>query len=254
MRSGLKDPVKQACLFARDIVAPFARLEEVSILCYHSVGDSADPTAVTPTELDAHLGFLRQMGHIFVSLSDIEEWRRGARALPRRAVALTFDDGYADFEAAALPILRQYKAPAAVFVIGSPESTGWRLDEEPPFLDRDAIERLRAEPLVEVGYHSRTHPNLDGLPLGKLVEEVKPPQGERYFAYPGGHYSADAVDTVKAVGYAAAYSIKPALVAKNSDQYLLPRYVMSKGMRPWELRFATTKAASWYRALWRLFI
>ena len=50
----------------------------------------------------------------------LEEWRDARqinRALPGRAVVLTFDDGYADFETAALPLLERYGFAATVFVV-----------------------------------------------------------------------------------------------------------------------------------------
>src|SRR5262245_8496486 len=106
MPKGIKHTVQQGFLFARDLLAPLFDFQEVSILCYHSVSQSSHPTAVTLEQFSAHLEFLRKDGCVFVSLRDIEEWQKGRRTLPKRAVALTFDDGYADFESAVLPALR----------------------------------------------------------------------------------------------------------------------------------------------------
>src|SRR6185295_459512 len=97
-----------------------------------------------------------------------------------------------------------------LFLVGEPDKTGWA-PERNKFLSPAALERVRQDPLVEIGYHSRSHPSLETLALGDLVQEIRRPNGERYFAYPGGHYSRDVVDAVKAEGYAAAYSIKPTL-------------------------------------------
>ena len=244
-----KNAAKQACLFARDMLAPFSNAPEVAILCYHSISDNSHSITVRPDAFDAHLSFLKRMGHSFVSLEDIMAWHGAGKELPPRAVALTFDDGYADFETAALPILKKYQAPATLFVMSEPESTGWHLDGGPAFLTQEAIARLSEEPLIEVGYHSRTHPNLDELPEYNLPAEVTPPPGMRFFAYPGGHHSRDAVRALERAGYAAAFTIRPTLVSRDSDPYLMPRTVVLKGMRPWQLRFATTRASRWYMAL-----
>jgi peptidoglycan/xylan/chitin deacetylase (PgdA/CDA1 family) len=54
---------------------------------------------------------------------------RNKKDLPPRAVLVTFDDGYYDFEEQAWPILRRYKIPATLFVPTAypdhPEQTFW---------------------------------------------------------------------------------------------------------------------------------
>jgi peptidoglycan/xylan/chitin deacetylase (PgdA/CDA1 family) len=54
---------------------------------------------------------------------------RNKKDLPPRAVLVTFDDGYRDFEEQAWPILKRYKIPAALFVPTAypdhPEQTFW---------------------------------------------------------------------------------------------------------------------------------
>ena len=51
-----------------------------------------------------------------VQLSDVIASYRGERPLPKRSLLITFDDGYADNEEYALPLLRRYGLPAVVFV------------------------------------------------------------------------------------------------------------------------------------------
>lgn len=51
-----------------------------------------------------------------VSCRQVADALDGKASLPRDAVAITFDDGYADFMEYALPILRRAKATATVFV------------------------------------------------------------------------------------------------------------------------------------------
>jgi peptidoglycan/xylan/chitin deacetylase (PgdA/CDA1 family) len=232
----MKNILKRFLLGSRDVLAPLFRFQEISVLCYHSVSDSTDETAVSAEALEGHLRFLAVKGYVFVSLADIVEWMDGKKEVPRKAVALTFDDGHADFETAALPVLKRFNAPATLFVIG------------------EAAGRLRGEPLVEVGYHSRSHPNLEELSGAALAEEVRPLGGERFFAYPGGHYSQAAIEAVKAARYKAAFSIKPTLVHKSSDRYLMPRTVVLRDTPLWELRFSVSKAADWYRTLRRIVV
>lgn len=65
-----------------------------------------------------------------VSCRQIADALDGKATLPRDAVAITFDDGYADFMQFALPILQRAGAPATVFV-----ATDYVSNREPYWFD-----------------------------------------------------------------------------------------------------------------------
>lgn len=111
------------------MMRPLARLwhaghDGLVILAYHRVVDTG-PEADFPWDIDlvsaSSAAFDRQMAEIRrhyrpVGLEEVwRRWSRGRR-LPRRAVAVTFDDGFADNATCALPILRRHGIPATVFV------------------------------------------------------------------------------------------------------------------------------------------
>jgi len=89
----------------------------LSILVYHRVLDERD--YLRPDEPDVY-EFDRQMGLISkhfspISLTEgVEKLREGK--LPRGAVSVTFDDGYADNERNALPVLEKWGIPATIFI------------------------------------------------------------------------------------------------------------------------------------------
>lgn len=100
------------------------------ILSYHRVAElSVDPfeLAVTPDRFDEHLSALRRLARP-MSLPQLVAALRHRR-MPRRAVAITFDDGYADNLYAARPILERHDIPASVYVatgcIGGPHEFWW---------------------------------------------------------------------------------------------------------------------------------
>ena len=96
------------------------RARRLLILCYHgvSIADEHEWNGelyVSPALLRRRLQYLR--GHQYQILPLREACRRlSDGTLPTRSVALTFDDGAADFATAALPILEEFNAPATVYL------------------------------------------------------------------------------------------------------------------------------------------
>lgn len=110
----------------------------LSIVIFHRVMPQADP--LFPEEMHAQrfdrlLGLLKR-AFCVLTLGQAVELQAAGR-LPRRALAITFDDGYADNAEVALPLLQRHGLPATFFV-----ATGF-LDGGRMFNDT-VIECLRA--------------------------------------------------------------------------------------------------------------
>jgi peptidoglycan/xylan/chitin deacetylase (PgdA/CDA1 family) len=97
----------------------------VVVLLYHRVTipiSDPDQLAVSPENFRAQLTYLKDNFHL-VRLED--DWS----ALPGPAVAITFDDGYADNALEALPVLEAVGAPATFFIssghIGAKNEFWW---------------------------------------------------------------------------------------------------------------------------------
>ncbi len=167
-----------------------------AILTWHSVDSSGSPISVSPDEFRRQIHWLASGPVRVVGLEEL----LGLSA-EVTAVALTFDDGFANFATEAAPLLRQNGLAATLFIVT--EHVGrdnrWGGRSEPgipvlPLLDWEALARLR-ESGVRLGAHTRTHPRLTGLDeaaleteLGRAAEEIERRVGERpnSLAYPYG--------------------------------------------------------------------
>jgi peptidoglycan/xylan/chitin deacetylase (PgdA/CDA1 family) len=96
------------------------RRRRLLILCYHGVSMDDEhewsPTLyVTQAKLRERMQSLRGGGYTILPLSEATR-RLYDGTLPPRSVALTFDDGATDFARRALPVLREFNAPATLYL------------------------------------------------------------------------------------------------------------------------------------------
>jgi hypothetical protein len=89
---------------------------KIPILMYHYI-EYPDPNDkmrvalnVVPEVLDEQIKTLKDAGYVFLWATDAEQILKGKEEMPKKAVVLTFDDGYRDFYEYAYPILKKYNA------------------------------------------------------------------------------------------------------------------------------------------------
>ena len=116
---------------------------------------------------------------------------------------LTFDEGYENgFTAVILDVLAKTKTPAAFFVTG-------------PYLEgqEELIKRMIDEGHI-VGNHSSTHPSFPTISREKMAKEIWTLEDyirknfnyeSKYFRFPAGVYSENALDLVDSVGYKSVF-------------------------------------------------
>lgn len=128
---------------------------KAAILMYHRVlRKDADPWSlcVSPQHFAEHLEILRKHAHPIGLRQLVQAHQNGN--MPDRAVAVTFDDGYADNLINAKPLLEQYSVPATVFVasgaLGQEREFWW-----------DELERILLQPgtlpeILELNINNKT--------------------------------------------------------------------------------------------------
>jgi peptidoglycan/xylan/chitin deacetylase (PgdA/CDA1 family) len=143
-----------------------------AILTWHSIDRTGSPISVSPEQWRHQVAWLRRDGVRVLSIPDLL-----ADANPGPAVALTFDDGFANFITEALPVLETHGFPATIFAVSGHVGgdNRWRgrsstLVPRLPLLSWEELGRL-PDDLVTIGAHTRTHPHLDQVSDESQIED-----------------------------------------------------------------------------------
>lgn len=149
----------------------------VTVLAYHLVGGgTSSPVDLPPAVFRRQMEELRQRGAEVVPLSRVVTILEESEPLEHDLVALTFDDAFRNFDEQAFPVLEGLGLPATVFV-----PTGFVDGSHPgplagaerlPAVPWPRLRELAESGLVELGSHSRTHPDLRALGDDGLASEV----------------------------------------------------------------------------------
>lgn len=194
----------------------------VRVLMYHgidTVPTHRDPHGmfVTPSAFRDQVDLLLESGFVPISEEQYVAATRGA-PLPRKAVLVTFDDGYVGVGEHAAPVLASYGVPSSVYVpvglIG-----GWSEWLEPRYrLPLMSVGDLRAvrDQGMTVAAHGLDHtalPTLSDAELRRHTVETRQVLGSllgtevRSFAFPYGTHDARTRDAVRAAGYDIAFAV-----------------------------------------------
>lgn len=207
-----------------------------AILTYHSIDDSGSAISVSPESFRAHVRWLASGRVRVLPLEQL-----AAAGDEGDAVALTFDDGFANFAESAAPVLADHALPCTVFVVA--EHVGGHNDwggggsavdiPELPLMGWETLGTLAAAG-VGIGAHTRRHRDLTTVRGAMLEDEVAgcaeriaSELGERprNFAYPYGAVDVAAASVVRDHFDLACTTELRALRA-DDDRALLPRLDM----------------------------
>ncbi|MCX6076252.1 MAG: poly-beta-1,6-N-acetyl-D-glucosamine N-deacetylase PgaB [Campylobacterales bacterium] len=158
-------------------------VNEFTVLSYHEIANKSETMdstyAVTPSNFDKQIHWLMDNGFHFVSVDDILKHRKNEKPLPNKAVLITFDDGYQSVYANAYPILKKYKVPSVIALVGSWLQAKDKVDFDghaiarSKFLSQNEIKEMVGSGLIEIASHSNSsHGGIQGNPQGNMEPAI----------------------------------------------------------------------------------
>jgi len=213
-----------------------------AILTYHSIDPSDSVISIDLETFRRQMRWLAGSGVRVVPLRDLP----GAEG---DAVALTFDDAFANFSEHALPAIDEHGFPATLFVVS--EKVGsvndWMLPPGGtpvpvlPLLDWSGVGRA-AEHGVEIGAHGRRHLDCSSASSDEISDEISGSADDiarelgrrpKAFAYPYGSWSSDSAALVSGQ-YELSCTTELRTLGAEVEMHLLPRvdmYYFRRGKR-----------------------
>lgn len=220
-------------------------LTPLPLLLYHSVDRDCSPGyrewCVAPELFDEHLAMVDEMGFTCLTVSALRD-AVTTGTLPPRPLAITFDDGRADFVEHAVPVLAARGLPATIYLVsgklgGTSDWLPMAAERTSPMMSWADAGALGAAG-IECGAHSMTHPHLDLLPTERARQEIVASRDEleqrlgvpvRTFAYPHGFHSRSVRDLVAAAGFDSACAVRDGWSHAAEDPFRVSRLVVRGG-------------------------
>lgn len=219
------------------------------VLCYHGV-------------LLTQKGLFRRQVMVLdhkSNMSNTHPETCNATVTGKARILITFDDAFANLLDNALPILEEFHIPAIIFVVA--DNLGcrpcWRMPDGHPDVNEmtmtaDQLTKISNNPLLRIGSHTLTHPDLTKISREQLKLELADSKAKleklvRYpiedLALPHGSYNNEVLSMAEAVGYKRIYSLDPKPINPKKGSVVLGRFPMSPDV--WKIEFILTCAGTY---------
>lgn len=151
---------------------------KVRILEYHSVSANGfeDQITISRDKIIEQFEYLKDNNYTTLWLSDMDALKNAGQKLPKKAVVLTFDDGFADNYREVYPLLKKYNFKAVCFIVLG--RIGQKADWNGEFIN-DNMFLMNKEQLMavgshfELGFHTYKHDNYAELSLKEIEKDLQ---------------------------------------------------------------------------------
>jgi len=207
--------------------------QAVPILCYHRFSKDCTSKLCMPENVFARqMKYLKDNHYRVISMDTLIAYLEYNKALPKRSVVITIDDGYNSVYDIAFPVLKQYGFTASLFIytdfvaggsamtwqqIREMKSAGFEIGSHTLFHSDLAAKRPKEN---EKNYIKRiTHE----IVHSKEILDKKLNQDTRLFAFPFGSSNRQVINICKKAGYKAAVTVIRGTNPFFKDPFLLHR-------------------------------
>jgi len=210
----------------------------VPVLLYHYIRvvrnacDSLGMSlSVTPTVFNQQLSLLQVAGYHVISLDTLMEAVLHGGRLPTHPVVLTFDDGYADFATAAVPILLAHQVTATDFVV--PGFLG-----RASYMTTEQVQNVQAQGM-SIGAHTMHHVALAHVSAANAESEIANSRAYLQellgvpvtdFAYPYGDFNGAVELLVLKAGFRDGFTTAAGTRQSAPLRFALPRLRVGNGL------------------------
>lgn len=221
---------------------------KIPILMYHQIdeppqrGTALRGLIVAPSSFAWQMRMLRLMGYRGLSMRDLEPYLTGDKQ--GKVVGITFDDGYQNNLAYALPALQANGFTATCYGVSSMVggTNAWDAGKvaQKPLMTQQDWQTWHAAGM-DVGSHTQTHANLKELPNEEARQQIVHSKTEleqllgaevRHFCYPYGWFQTQHEEMVRAAGYVTATSTRRGRVQAGDNPYALNRIMVARATHP----------------------
>ena len=211
----------------------------IPILMYHSIAAMPKGTVmrslhVPPKLFRLQMWLLKILGYKGLSMSDLQPYLIGNKQ--GKVVGITFDDGFKNNLAGALPTLNKFGFSATCYIIS--QNIGgvnhWDLDKgipENPLMDENEVKQW-INGGMEIGSHTQNHVRLAESDIEIATKEIMQSRLDlenqfdcsvEHFCYPYGSHNDEIIEITKDAGYRTAATVNRGRVKSGDNLFALPR-------------------------------
>lgn len=213
---------------------------KVPVLMYHHIQPESAAKELGQTSLtvdngtfDQQMAYLAQNGYTTIWANELINALINHTALAPKSVVVTMDDGYADNDIYALPILRKYNVKANLML-----ATGL-VGSNPDMLSWGQVNDMKGSGLYYFTNHTWSHFAINRGPQDKIETEIDTAQTQiqqytgqtvNVFTYPYGAFSNNAINTLQKKGYLGAFTEIPGFY--QCDSFIMTLHRTRVGNAP----------------------